>query len=425
MNIIKYLQKMQYSIADHAAIKSDLNTRGINVSYETETDDFGVVRKTRRYIFSNTRNLRNKNKNISDMVVESNGVILEAPEWHPLVISTLTPKSNVDKSVANAFLKGNQYDIYQLEDGTIINLYYYNNKWTISTARGIEVNKVVFNTLDYDQILKDCLQSAGVIPAEFYDSLDKSTCYTIGFKHPDMHPFREGNGAPLYKLWFVQKVTISETDAPIVIRKSPWEYIPNQEKISFNVSNLGLLFGKLTSAYNEFANSGVVNYGYLLVAKNPDSFVHNMNYSVILFESKLMNLIRNLWYDASYGKFIKKTLYNRLDTIILNSFLDDQRYEAFCILFPQFKCYLDKLCALEVKLINDIYYCLNNNVISKNTIVDILCKKVSQHLTISSQERPLQKIRDIIHTNVNIEYYYNLSHETIDDLCENITNLNV
>lgn len=419
MNISKYLQKMKYSIADHATIKSDLNMRGISVSYETETDDFGVIRKNRRYIFSNTRNTRN-NYNNNDMAVESNGVILEAPEWRPLVISTLTPKSNVDKSVVNAFLKGNQYDIYQLEDGTIINLYYYNDKWVISTARGIEVNKVIFNTLDYEQILEDCIQLAGAIPAEFYGSLDKTTCYTIGFKHPDMHPFREGTGAPIYKLWFVQKVKISKTNDPIIVRKSPWEYIPNQEKINFNVSNLGSLFSKLTTAYNSFANTGVVNYGYILIAKNPESFVHNLNYSVVLFESKLMNLIRNLWYDASYSKFIKKTSYIRLDTIILNSFLDDQRYESFCILFPQFKDYLDTLCAIEVKLINDIYYCIKNNVIIKNDIIDILCKKVSQYLTISSQERPLQKIRDIIHTPANIEYYYNLSHETIDDLYENI-----
>jgi hypothetical protein len=49
-------------------------------------------------------------------------------------------KTHINMNFANEQLRQNKYDIYALQDGTTINLYYYENKWHMASARGISVN---------------------------------------------------------------------------------------------------------------------------------------------------------------------------------------------------------------------------------------------------------------------------------------------
>jgi hypothetical protein len=406
MNIIRYLKDNKYEgMTDHVEISSDFYKKGITVSYETMHDENGEPRAKRRYIFTNPR--RNRKLAVDNICIEANGLILEAPDWKPLVVSTYMPKTNVDKQIANSYLKDKKYDIFEIEDGTIINLYYYDlsDTWVISSARGIEVNDCIFNNLTYTEILNECLVKMGMDPQEFYDNLDKTINYTIGFKHPDMHPFQAGTRTMIYKLWFVQMTVINEEEQTImVVKQSPWEKIPNHTRINFNAYSLGALFSKLKTAYDNFANDNTVNYGYLLVAKDMEDFADNESYSVILLESSLMNIIRNLWYDFSYTKFLKNKNFHRINTILLNS-------------FPQYKSELDNLSAIETKLVNNILSTLMSEEPAKevDTIVDVFCTQVKNVLTVGSHERPKQKIRNIIHNSRNIEYFYALSAKEHDE----------
>lgn len=450
MNIIQYLKENNYNgLNDHAAIRSDFILKGINCSYESELDNDGVTRVNRRYIFSNAR--RNRKIKIDNLCVEANGLILEAPTWKPLVLPPYTPKSNIDTKLTNKLLKAGMYDIYQIEDGTIINLYYYepDQKWVIATSKGIDVNDCIFNKFTYMEILSECFYNLNINESEFYNNLDKSACYTLGFKHPDMHPFNEGISTSfnkmIYKIWFVQMTVLDHVKCEIKqITRSPWRFIPGHKRIS-NVNTVSSLFNRLKNAYDNFADNNIINYGYMLVAKNSDDFVDFIDYNVILLESSLMNSIRNLWYDASYVKFSKKNDYDRVQTILLNSFLDNARIEAFTILFPQYKDELDRLSKIEKQLIDKVYDTItvgptiediikdededkevivspkakpiidfnqtDDDIIYEfdHAVIDILCKKVTDNITISEIERPQNKIREVIHNNSNIDLFYKIS----------------
>lgn len=439
MNIIQYLQDNNYDgMIDHVKINQIFYKKNIMVSYETENDDNGVKRTSRRYIFS-ARQRNNKDVDIdSDLLVhEANGVILEAPGWKPLVISTFTPKFQFDNKVVNKFIQQNSYNIYKLEDGTIINLYYYNsaNKWIISTAKGIEVNNVSFNTKNYETIFNECLISLKFIPKKFFKELDKSTVYTLGIKHPDMHTFSEGKN-PVCKIWFVQKVSIdNELKRLTTITTSPWKAIkPHQP---YKVKKISEVFNNCKTSYMNYQDNNVVDYGYILIAKNPNDFANNISYTTIICESVLMSYIRRL----SYISISKKTdlCFSRTRVIvIINAFLDDKKTEAYNVLFPEHNPVMEKLISIEIDLINTIYekitdthtilkkdesteafeqedqtepVLITSEQNEKNSIINILREQVVSYLDITRYENPKLKIRDIIHNAANVHYYNTLYTE--------------
>ena len=415
MNTIQYLKNKNFNgINDADEIRKSLYNKYISVSYERDLTD-----GKRRYIFT-SKNQKSGNK-IEPIHKEANGLILEAPGWKVLLSPINFPKNNIDSKIANSLLNSNAYDIYYLEDGTVIGLYYWAhiNKWVISTARGIDVSDVIFNTKSYKTILDECIEKNGSNAIEFFNNLDKNLCYSFGFKHPDMHPFKEGREDFVYKLWFIQSCDIDNNFE--VNRVSPWEAIPNQKKVNFTVNTVGQLFNDLTRSYDDFKNSiggePIVNYGFILVANK--KLEKNIDYSTLLLESKLLNCIRNLWYDASYLKFSKSRSYNKEDVILLNSFIDKTRIHVFNVLFPQYKNEQDEIMAIEQKIVDKVHNKLTNldtntipeiqstaNTDNIDDIIDILCQQVKSKVTISQYERPKLIIKDVIHNCDNIDFFY-------------------
>lgn len=431
MNVIDFLKANSYNgLTDYQEIREQLYKKGIYVSYENmdgSSDTSPAGNKTKRFIFTSSK--RSRNENISKIALESNGLILEAPSWKPIVIPPTSPRNIVDTKTANKLLHNNLYDIYYIEDGTIVNLYFYNNEWVISTAKGINVNNVIFNNLPYAQMFNEALEQIGINVDDFYSKLNKANCYTFGFKHPDLHPFMEFKDTPITKVWFVQMVVdvVSYESLSKVIRNSPIPGIPNHRLTKFPIKSMKTLYSALKNAYNDFVNKKRINYGFMLVAKNPAEFVDHPDYTSLLLESGLMNYIRNLWYDSSYTNFIKSREYNRVETILLNSFLDINRNSIFNVLFPQYNDFFNELERMETYIVDKIYNKIKSadptvnitptggNQISvedveptEDNIIDLLVNNVNEILNIHTHERPKQKIRDIIHTPDNIDIFYKL-----------------
>lgn len=419
MDTIEYLRSNNFNgLDDELIIKSELYKYDIIVSYESNITD-----GKRRFIFSSSDRSKKVFKN--NLCTEANGLVLEAPNWEILVLPTFSPKNNVDTTIINNLLYKQLYDVYYIEDGTIVNFYFYPpvNNWVMSSTKGIDIGDNIFNKLTYSQMFEESLEKFGILPQEFYSMLNPDVSYTFGFKHPDIHPFMEGKEELIYKVWFVQYVDIRYTKIPnkvkIIIpieKKSPFFKIPNHRDVEFTVNNISVLFSKLKNSFTDFMESKTCNYGFLLVAKNINDFEDNISYSTILLDSSLMNSIKKLWYDNTYIKYSKLKSFNRVKTVLLNSFLDNNRFESFNILFPQYRESLDVFNEIECELTDKIY----NNLKSQDTImldeheeeisygyiVDILSAKVADLITIDSHERPKQKIRDIIHNNEHIDYYY-------------------
>jgi hypothetical protein len=450
MNIIQYIKKQQFNgLTDESKIAEDFNAKYIKVSYECPKDND----LSRRYIFTaNKYNSQKVSFLPSDLVLrsEANGLILESTgsDWIALVIPPRTPKSiNISAGTLEKFYQEGKYVIYKLEDGTIINLYYYekrnseqNNEqtndqndeqksgWIISTARGIEVNTQVFNTLSYQDMFEQSLENIGLDKQEFYSSLDKNTCYTLGFKHPDMHPFQERQAKPVYKVWFVQSTIVSpvqgvqnesESDTSVKInKKTLWKKIPQHIVVKTQFKNVSAIFDARKTSYNDFIyNKKPINFGYILVAKDVSKFNDKyIEYSTVLLESTLMNYIRKLCYDL-YRRYEKEYISSSFTkTMIIHAYLSNVNYESFRSIFPQFKYEYDKISKIMQKLVDDILLCAaQDKPLSDddqyNKIINILTKSVLDKITISTSKNPNQKIQDIIHNIDNFPYFFRLMND--------------
>ncbi|MGL5934499.1 MAG: hypothetical protein ACRCZI_02630 [Cetobacterium sp.] len=428
MNTINFLKSNGLNgITDASAIREKFRSFGINVSFENNENE-----ERKRFIFTSSKQSRFRVQ--TDLVGEANGLILEAfqvkkspteveYDWEALAIPPLAPLSNVNTKAVNKFIENDKYDIYYIEDGTIINLYFHksDNKWVFSTLKGIEVNDKVFNNVSYKDMFNDVLNQNHINARNFYKGLDITICYTFGFKHPDIHPFMENKKEPLYRLWFIQYVSLT---TKVVSRTSPWNYIFGHKKIVFSIKSIGSLYNKLNKAYETYLERGISLYGFLLVSKSQTiegiaaDFGDDKNHANILLESTLMKYIKNLWYDASYTSFSKDRDYNRNKTILINSFLDNNRIDIFNKLFPQYADTMNSLVASEISIIDSIYDKIKKNnedhpeelseELHDNDILNTLCKQVTDKLTLDSHVRPKQKVREIIHTIDNIDYYYRL-----------------
>jgi hypothetical protein len=436
MNIIQYIKRQEFNgLIDESKIVEAFNVKYIKVSYERPEDND----VSRRYIFTANRyNNKYVSFSTSDLVLrsEANGLILQSTgaDWIALVIPPRTPKTaNISASTLDKFYQAGKYFIYKVKDGTIINLYYYDqkSKWIISTARGIEVNTQIFNTMSYQDMFEQSLTNIGLDKEEFYNSLDKKSCYAFGFKHPDMHPFQEAQAAPVYKVWFVQSTLIenehndarAEFDVNLKInKKSQWEKIPQHIIVKTQFRNVAVIYDSIKASYDNFIyNKKPINFGYILIAKDINDFNdEDIEYSKILLESTLMNYICKFCYDL-YGKKELKEYINKSfsKTMIVNAYLSDKNYEAFRSLFPQFKYEYDKISNIMKKLIDDILlYAAGNVIVSTNEykrIVKILTRSVSDKITISTTKNPKQQIQDIIHTIDNFSYFFKLMNDDDDD----------
>ena len=324
-------------------------SRNIKTSYDVEA-------KNRRIIFSY---LPNKNKNMDSYTQECNGLILEAGTWKILTYPPNILFNNIDTNVCNNYLTRGLYNIYKAEDGTCFNLYYYNNKWCISTSKGYEMNTVLWNSeLTYQQIIEQILKKYKHTWDSFCSSLNKNNSYSFGFKHPEFHPFWEGKTEPIMKLWFIQSVNLNTEDKFYLWAndKKPPIDIPLQEICLERIHNIKDLYRNVYKAYNNFIKYNKCLYGYILRSNNPSETGLHSN---LLLESSLMRLLRKSWYDNKIVKFCNNNKQDRKKIIPLFAYLDNNSKSTFLQLYPIYKKQFDLFDTKINKLVNNIYSLYN------------------------------------------------------------------
>jgi hypothetical protein len=78
-----------------------------------------------------------------------------------------------------------RFNVHELYDGTLINLYYYAGTWHLGSARADDLtDKSYSTTATFGQLFDEVIME---YPDFGYERLDKSRTYTIGFSHPAMH----------------------------------------------------------------------------------------------------------------------------------------------------------------------------------------------------------------------------------------------
>jgi hypothetical protein len=317
-----------YTLATQHFMKETLvDARGklYKLGVKTSYDD-------NRMIFTATQGSKAQLANIYTQ--ECNGLILSTHDWKPLMVPPRSLRTNIITDISNVFLHQGLYHIYLASDGTCFNMYYYEDRWVISTAKGYDMNNVSWEDKTYQELITECLVTIGLTWETFTSKLNIKCCYSFGFKHKDFHRFYEGLDEYINRIWFIQLVNLDQDDklylwasdmSPVdQIKPQVMHAIPNNIKELYTIAN---------NALSNFLSNKTACYGFILRSINYEA---TKSHSDLFIESSLMRNIRHIWYDNRLIKIANEGQYNKLQLTLVNAYLDRDLYEIFTLLFRQF-----------------------------------------------------------------------------------------
>lgn len=365
-----------------------------NIKCTIENDSERKKKKKRMIIYFDRININDNEKPITR---ESHGIIIDISTWKIICTPQLGFMNVYGRDlkkigVITELQKGNVYTQYKINDGTTVNLYWWNPddsdaKWVISTKRGIEVNDLVWQGLNtYEVILNGVLSQYDKFS---WDKLDKKRTYTVGFYHPQYHPFQSLNKLP--HGWFIQSV--NNESGEISLKEDIG--IPMQEIVSESLNDLFLMCNNELTKYQRFMESPVhipqnaktheielkTNkpnwnglrdkvsehleydpwFGFILKSNDVDK---TGNYSHIMCESSLYAKIKQLMYSGKHRKITRQYNYDRTSYILIKSYLDTNIHTddlIFLTLFPQYVKVFDGFTRLISHIAHGISICLTNS----------------------------------------------------------------
>lgn len=337
--IVKYIQGLAQN-NDKKTIRKILHTKGVLSSYSP--DDGRIICYT-------SKNDRFK-KQSTPFWGECNGLIYDIEQQKTLVAPPYNYKTHVHVQSVNKDIADGLYEIHKINDGTIINLYYYmpDGKWEISTTRGYKMLHQTWDALTYREMIETALKKTCDISFdELCEKLDQNICYTFGFKHPNIHPFKEGNSDDPYNFWFVQAQNPETRQRHNLPRIS----IPKQKKVD-GITDVKVLFNILKRSLSMFLSTGQINYGFILTRKDKTD-------KNILLESSLMQKIRQMVYNKKVRFYFQQEYSPKLRAVV--NYFNVNTKALYISLFPQ-----------DLPVYAEI-----DNLMEK-TIVDVMAKKNKQ-----------------------------------------------
>lgn len=331
----------QKLLNDSNDVKLTLAGSRLNIKYENNGDRV-VVFKNRH---SNDGSLLSR---------ECNGLILRNKTWD--VIAYPVPPLLLVKVPDEVY---NNCTVYDANDGTTVMLYYYNNKWRLSTNRAYEVNnlKQYGTSLSFMDAFLESVKQYNLA----LDDLDTELSYTIGFHNSVYHPFGNEN-----KAWLISIFAKDGTEKDIDIG------LPTQRKVNISVD---LINSNSTSSMDKFIENGDVCLGYIIQ--------DNSTKVRYLVESKLLKVIRNMYYNNHINKVLATyPLYSKENYVCLDSAI--RKSTVFTKIFPQF---IEKYtyCQEYITKLNDSVIDIINNPKAPNqdpigkAILDDILKLVSMN----------------------------------------------
>jgi hypothetical protein len=120
------------------------------------------------------------------LAFQSNGLILDST-GRVLVLPPYAFNNGVHANKHEIDRKDSDYVCYPINDGTLINLYFYNEKWRFSTSGGYDVGAYEWITegMTYESAFTELLGKYSQFKPE---NLKKSHCYSFILKHHAFHP---------------------------------------------------------------------------------------------------------------------------------------------------------------------------------------------------------------------------------------------
>lgn len=340
----------------------------IVASANTEVTDDTLI-KNPRILFA-----KNKFSKMTPLKAIFNGLVVDASNGAIISVPPRSPSFNPNKWVFN---NKDKFHIYKATDGTLVTIYFWNDRWVVSSAHSVEFNDSnMFGASTVYEIMTDLLDKNG-IPI---DSLDKRSCYSFIFTHPEWHP---RNDQPALK--FVQKCNLDTFG--VTTEADEFKAI-HQEKI---------VDKPVEEIIHELQLLTPTSFSTGFILRNKDETSDSV-YDYFL-ESSQMALLRK--YIYSPAKVIRK-----FDKIALRAYLLDQNkslLEWICPKFkPVFKVIDDRIEALLDRILLRMQY---NKGKHRNTRLELatnfLVSKIGNNIN-PKNPNARSLVRDFI---INLEYY--------------------
>lgn len=309
------------------------------------------------------------------LVRQSNGlvcVVEELPTGLQCSVLAVPPNDFNPKYTHESLdrlIKNGVYDLYEIKDGTTATLYYdpqawdttvqtqlvaegaatkvnktyRRGKWLISTKNAIVADDMLWRGFTHRRIMDDVLAQ---YPDFKLSNLDPAKCYSLGFKHPAFHPYKQPqpwqeqhfttplvSGKWVREAWLIQSYCLATGVASTTDNCGlPW-----QPKSSDKMDLASMLNKAQRSLDENVANSSVVFLGYILRAQKTE----DPEASDIIIESSLWTEIRKAIYQLPFtpNKEVRdkqEQNFKNTSYIVLNSFLDFRKRKMFIYLFPQY-----------------------------------------------------------------------------------------
>lgn len=237
------------------------------------------------------------------------GMILEYPSMDVLCL----PSAGMDLT-GSSIRPIEEYDVFVIDDGTVINLYYweYTNQWYISSATGYEMNNVKWvGDLTYEEVFAEIM---GKSFNAYCELLDPNMCYTFGIRHHSWHHLLTDP----QRAWFIQCADISELNIIADEHQFPTlQFMPRDKFVTTdgsrpdgsNVNPLPPVQTKVTHTLAEINNNntrGLSNYrNSLRKSANPSN--NRPHYGYILRSKTGYPDVR---LESDFGALIRKIMYN-------------------------------------------------------------------------------------------------------------------
>jgi hypothetical protein len=174
--------------------------------------------------------------NIMKIIRECNGIIMEKNTFK--IICYTFNRCMEDSSLDSILDIDNLYVEPALE-GTLVRLYYYDDKWNISTKKCIDASKSKWlSEKNFYQLFLECLNNYNI-----EEDLIKTNCYSFILAHPENNIVVKYNSPLLFHISTRDLLTFQEIDHKINIQtpertKIEKDYLPNLLGQLLNDTNL-------------------------------------------------------------------------------------------------------------------------------------------------------------------------------------------
>jgi hypothetical protein len=384
MNTIKFLQTFDQNHTNlspcrkFAQLRTELFAKGICWTDSVkgnflEHDRFRVI----LYLKKNDTHTDFNNP----MIAECNGLVLEYAnkQWRCLAVPTENcTKSKISMNQVNRLFQAKRYQIYEVLDATIINMYYYEGSWKIATGKGYDVTHFQFtDSHTYAQIFNHI---AATKYSKFnFNNLNHNHCYTFALRWHEFHCFNETKHTPLAKadnndyiklIKVTDLTTLSELNINQLYLGMP-VYYPIEIK---NANSISTLMSYAKNAYIKYAK------GY-----ETDNFKFKPLYGYILrsTSSSTPRAYRNIMITSSLFATIKYGLYtnstNSIEQTVTNMFVHLRRKEQFKVLFDQYQLTFNKLEEIVSTISQEVITLINTKqYTNENPLVQAFATKVAE-----------------------------------------------